>query len=431
MNDIFLRLAGPCALAVALGGVPSAWGGEVQRVPGLPPERVTVEATPIRRVTLSVSVLNRRGEPVTGLSATDFIVKEAGKTQTLLDFGRESDRVDRPLSAVFLVDRSGSIGKQMAKWRMACSSLLSALRPGDEVKVAAFTTDVEVLAEFTHDPAALAEGLEHLDVPGGGTRLFPAVDRMLHEMRRRPGRKAIFLLTDGLDNDYSQAWSVSSDEYLKHIVQLAVESQVTIVTILPGPTGFPFLAAQDLAVQTGGWWLYPSDDLPGLVRRLGERLLESYVLTYDSSRPLGDARRKLVEVTLGRPELAELEVRTVGGVFGDTPLEEILLEELDSGDDEQRARAVLDLGFLPGSPAPSRMRKALKDKSPKVRGLAAEALARRGDLSAADALAKLLRDPEPGVRDAAQAALTALMDASTDPSLHARILDAIESEGRP
>ncbi len=435
-----LMLAGLAAAGVVASGASGAsgllgpGGGEAPwRLEGLGPELVCVEGVPLERVRLSVSVMDREGRPIRGLNPSDFLVLEKGVPQTLVDFGREADRQDRPLSAVFLVDRSGSIGHQMSKWRMASISLLSALRPVDEVKVATFTTEVTVLQEFTHDAATLAGAVEKLEQTGGGTRVFRAVDETLHDLRRRAGRKVIFLLTDGLDSDRPEAWTTMGDAYLTHLVQLAVDSQVIIVTILPGPTGYPSLAAQDLAVQTGGWWLYPSDDLPGLVRRLGERLLESYYLAYDSTRPLGDPRRRQVAVSVARPDLGDVEVRTIGGIFGDAPLLDLLEEELDFGQEEERARAVIDLGMLPGPDSEAPLRKALRDKSPKVRALAAELLGKRGVVASAERLARLLKDPDPGVRRSALAALRLLITQGTqgtqgdDEAIQSRILDAAEA----
>src|SRR5262245_45593024 len=120
------------------------------------PEVVRVEGIPPQRVQLSVSVLDKAGKPVTGLNSADFLVTEDGVPQALLDFGRESERLDRPLSVVFLVDRSGSIGKQMSKWGEACAALATALRPIDEVRLATFASDLTVLQDFTADPNLLA-----------------------------------------------------------------------------------------------------------------------------------------------------------------------------------------------------------------------------------------------------------------------------------
>lgn len=399
------------------GAAAPHWAPEVVKVEGIPPERVQ----------LSVSVLDRHGEPVTGLERGDFALEEDGRPQEMLDFGRESEREDRPLSVVFLVDRSGSIGKQMGKWREACVSLMSALRPIDEMRLATFTADVEIVQDFTADAQRMGSAVEKLDRAGGGTDIFAAVDSTLHDLRYRRGRKVIFLLTDGLDTLRAGVWSTDTDPYLSGLVRQAVGFQATIVTILPGPTARPYLAAQDLAVQTGGWWLYPSDDLPGLVGKLGKRLLESYYIAYDSPRKPGDQRRRRVEVKVTRPGLADLQVRTVAGQFGDTPLLEALAGDLSDGDEDERTRAAAALASLQDPRGETALLRALKDESPKVRAAAAAALGRRGAVSTVRPLARLLRDDAPEVRSSAIEALTSLLRTSRDPAQQAKILEALEA----
>src|SRR5687768_7885442 len=104
-------------LALALAGPPPSTGPV--RLPGAPPERIEVQARPPERVELSVSVLDDRGEPVTGLGEGDFLVREDGQARALVDFGRAARRDDRPISAVLLVDRSGSMGRQLSRWDQA------------------------------------------------------------------------------------------------------------------------------------------------------------------------------------------------------------------------------------------------------------------------------------------------------------------------
>jgi VWFA-related protein len=417
------------AAALAVAG-PLLLSGEVlagspQQAFNLGPEVIKVEGDPPERIELAVSVTDRYGRPVIGLKGSDFLIKEGGVPQTLIDFGREADRQDRPLSIVFLVDRSGSIGRQMGKWRQACTELVGSLRPIDKVKVSTFTTEVRTLQDFTGDGALLASAVEEFEPPGGGTRIFRAVDETLHDLRRRAGRKVVFLLTDGLDNEFPEAWTTYGDSYLTHLVKLAVHSQVTIVTILPGPTGRPFLAAQDLATQTGGWWLYPSDDLAGLIRKLGERLLESYYLVYDSTWPLDDRSRRHVEVTIDSPPEEGISVRTVDGVFGGIPLLEILVEELKESDAADRAHAAASLAFIQDRDAARPLRKALNDESPSVRARAAESIGQRGDERAVRQLGRLLEDPDEDVRKAAMEALERLLEGA-DEETRGRILDALE-----
>lgn len=241
----------------------------------------------------------------------------------------------------------------------------------------------------------------------------------------------IFLLTDGLDQVHAAAWSTGSDPYLRDLVRRAVRSQVTIITILPGPTGRPFLAAQDMAIQTGGWWLYPSDDLPGLLERLGQRLLESYYISYDTSRPAGDTRRLSVDVAVDRRDFGRLEVRTVAGVFGETPLIDLLADEIVEDDAGKRARAIGLLGAVNDPEAVSLLSRALEDDDPNVRASAAVALGRRASPDGARHLIRLLKDPDAEVRRAAVDALSRLLASNPDERTQARILDALESEQAP
>ncbi len=419
-------------LAVLAAPASTPAGEAARRVGSFPPERIRVEGDPPERVHLSVSVLDPQGRPVLGLKSSDFGVYEAGVPQTLADFGTESDRRDRPLSVVFLVDRSGSVWRQMGKWRQAGASLVSALRPVDEIRLATFTTEVTVLQDFTHDAALIGATVETLDDAGGGTRVFSAVDETLTDIAARRGRKVIFLLTDGLDNVFADAWNMSSSTYLADLVRRAVQDDVTVVTIVPGPTARPFLAAQDLAVQTGGWWVYPSDDLPALVARLGERLLESYYLAYDSTREPGDGRRRALRVELRRTDLKGCTVRTVDAVFGPRPLFDLLAARLEGDDEEDRARAASDLALVSErrDQAASLLLRLLKDDSAQVRAAAAGSLGRMGETSALKRLSRLLSDNEPAVREAAAGAMRRWLDSGADPATRRRILDVLDSAGR-
>jgi VWFA-related protein len=422
-------LAGAWAAALFLAAGPprpAPAGGAA-----LPPVHVQVEAPPPQRVTLSVSVLDRAGEPVAGLGRESFEVLEDGRSQTLLDFGVESQRQDRPLSAVVLVDRSGSVSQQLTRWRQACAALREALRPTDEVRVATFTSEVAIVQDFTRGPINMALLEDDLQSASGGTRVFLALDETLHDLARRPGRKAIFLMTDGLDNDRSAEWTARADPYIESLLRLAVSHQVTVITILPGPTGRGLLAVQDFAERTGGWWLYPGDDLASRVRALGQRLLASYMLTYDSPRDPADRRTRRLQVKLRGAEEAGYQVRTVDGVFGAMPLVDLLREDLADDDPVVRAGAATGLGQVADPGADGPLRKALGDDSSRVRAAAAAALGDRGTVEAARGLARLLRDPDASVREAAIAALTQLLSAARaagDAGTEEKILEALEEE---
>jgi hypothetical protein len=257
------------------------------------------------------------------------------------------------------------------------------------------------------------------------------VDETLRDLRARRGRKVIFLLTDGLDDVHAGAWSATENRYVSELLRKAVADEVTIITILPGPTGRPYLAAQDLAVQTGGWWLYPGDALPAVVGKLGRRLLESYHLAFDSTAPPGARRKRAIEVRVTRPQAAGWQVRTVAGVFGPVALVDLVLEDLRDEDETRRAESAAALGVVSHARAADALRRALKDDSPRVRAAAAEAIGRRGDAGLAGRLGKLLDDADPVVREAAMAALQALLRGARTEGERARVLDVLEEAGEP
>lgn len=434
-RPVFLvKIARPgchAALAACLASLSASPPGNPVHLPGGGPVRVEVRAHPPERVELGVSVLDEKGEPVTGLGEADFRVWENGSPRPLIDFARMADREDQPLSAVLLVDRSTSVARQFSRWSEAGRSLLGALRPIDEVRLSTFASDVEVVVDFTADPNALLLPLQSMPPPSPGTRVFAAVDETLRDLRARRGRKVIFVLTDGLDEVHADAWSATEDRFVQELLRKAVADEVTIIAILPGPTSRPFLAVQDLAVQTGGWWLYPGDDLPALVRRLGRRLLESYRLAFDSPVPAADRRKRTIEVKLVSPRAASWQVRTVSGVFGPAALVDLVLEDLGDENEERRAQSATALGVIAHPRAAEALRRALRDESPKVRAATAEAIGRRGVVRLAGRLGKLLEDPEPAVREAARAGLQALLEAARTEGERGRVLDVLEAEREP
>ena len=79
-------------------------------------------------VRLDVSVVDRNGTPLRGLTAADFIVTDQGSRQEV-----QSVAVDRlPLSVQLVLDVSESVsGRRLERLVAAANGLLTALRPGD------------------------------------------------------------------------------------------------------------------------------------------------------------------------------------------------------------------------------------------------------------------------------------------------------------
>jgi len=110
---IYLRVMRLCILALA--GL-LAWpplSGRAQQSGTRPTFRATVD-----RVTVAATVRDRRGRPVTTLTADDFHVFDSGERIKILEFQRDA----APVSLALLADFSGSM--DVADKRAACAKLV-------------------------------------------------------------------------------------------------------------------------------------------------------------------------------------------------------------------------------------------------------------------------------------------------------------------
>jgi len=146
-------------------------------------------------VTVPVVVSDRGGRYVPDLKAEEFNVSEDGAEQKVSFFATVSE----PFHVVLLIDTSASTtADKMRQVQEAAVTFVNNLQHGDRVKVVSFDDAVRVLSDFTGDRAALASAIRATR-PGKGTRLYDAFDLAYRSLRRVKGRKAVVMLTDGVD----------------------------------------------------------------------------------------------------------------------------------------------------------------------------------------------------------------------------------------
>ena len=365
-------------------------------------EYVRVVARPYLRVGLTVTVVDRQGKPVRGLAGEDFRVLEDGDEYALADFGLEGERRDRPLSVAVLLDLSFSMGGQVKKVREAAQALLSSLRPGDEIMVAKFNDELTVLQDFTGDPGDPEKTLKRVGASFGGTAIFRSIEKTLHDLRERPGRKVILVVSDGLDNDVGRGGSVFQSLYLQDLVRLCFRTETTVYGVRPGLSAMSWLPFEGFVEETGGRLLYTGGDLERLFARLGEEFLGQYFLAYDIDPKRAEKRSRRIRVEVRRPDVT---VKTVRGFTASRDNIEALLRDLLDDDPQARADAVYELSFIPSERTLPSLIRAASDPDAGVRRVAARGLGRVGDEAAMGALLDLLGDAVPEVRTAAVDAL--------------------------
>lgn len=145
----------------------------------------------------SVRVIDPNNRAISGMTAADFELFEAGKPLEIISV--------RPVTAkvnlVLLLDVSGSVDNYVNFIRKAARSFIETVGPNDRTAIVLFNEDVKVLSDFTSDKASLSKSLDSFDA-GGSTAYYDALAYTLADTLRplRGERTAIVVLTDGDDN---------------------------------------------------------------------------------------------------------------------------------------------------------------------------------------------------------------------------------------
>jgi VWFA-related protein len=263
----FLSLA--ClTVALALTAAIAQSGGDAQSkkasTGAAKPSTETAVDQPVTTLSVQVNVVNvlatvrdKHGKIVNDLSKNDFTLTEDGRPQTIHYFTRESDI---PLTLGLLVDTSLSQRRVLDQERTASHSFLDQMVREDKDKafIIHFDREVELLQDLTSSHEKLEAALEQVSTPqftrtsggnypsggggsdpssdpssgrgsgrhhGGGTLLYDAVYLASNElMEKQQGRKALIVLTDGVDN--------GSRESLDEAIESAQRANTVVYSIL-------------------------------------------------------------------------------------------------------------------------------------------------------------------------------------------------------
>jgi VWFA-related protein len=260
-----------------------------------PPKAPPVFGVSVEYVHIDAFV-SRRGEPVTGLVASDFELRDNGVLQQIELAASDA----QPLLAVLVFDVSNSLaGERLEGLKAASQALLDALRPQDQATLFTFSDQVEWLVRPTEDKAAVRGALNRLR-PGGGTLVMDALYTAI-TLPRSTGRTLVVLFTDGVDNmswlDGQRVRSVAErSNALVHVVSLLAPGQTAQSSPLPFGRGgqtrsadeMPTLEFEDgwalnqIAETTGGryWEAESPERLKAAFSAIAESLGRRYVLRY-------------------------------------------------------------------------------------------------------------------------------------------------------
>ena len=184
-------------LSVLLFFVPSSANGQTED------DVVRIDTNLIQ---LNIGVVDRRGNPVLDLQRDNFIVYEDGVRQNITSF----ESITTPFSLALLLDMSGSTLGFRQNLKLAAWRFIDALALEDRVAVIGFNERTDLITNFTTDRKKIAWAIERAD-GRGGTELYSALNFALkHLASEGKRRKAIIVLTDGLDTSMRNIDRVAS-----------------------------------------------------------------------------------------------------------------------------------------------------------------------------------------------------------------------------
>ncbi len=217
---------------------------------------------------------------------------------TLLDDGkpRKIEQLvpagDQPLTVILLIDYSESMLEELPVVKEAARQFAKTLlRPQDRIAVVGFNQRVFWLTGFTNDFNAAASSVDRVK-PQGETHLYDTAIEMLFELQKHEGRRALVVLTDGVDQ--------GSQFTLDNLVYYARYAGVPIYPIIKNKLlsrwmrfGVGWVEARRLAAiarDTGATYfiIQKERELPAVYRRIADELRQQYLIAFYSDPSAAD-----------------------------------------------------------------------------------------------------------------------------------------------
>jgi VWFA-related protein len=240
-------------------------------------------------VSFDVVATDQSGNPISGLQKKDFRVFDNDIEQTVTNFSP----TDAPLTVVILAEFSNTFGYYYDNVVGPAYGFINSLRPDDWAALIAFDLRPEILTDFTKNKAELVDGLRRMRIPAySETCLYDAVYDTLQRLDNVDGKKAIFLLSTGLDTNiskhtYGEALKkAETSDTMIYAVSMGQLARLYFESRLSPMADITFLQADNvmrsLAEATGGTAWFPrfQGEYPGIYQMVSANLRNEYSLGF-------------------------------------------------------------------------------------------------------------------------------------------------------
>jgi len=315
-----------------------------------PPEQIEVIRTTSNLVMVPVSVTDRDGQAVQGLTKEQFQLQEEGKRQEITGIGNPEEV---PLAIALLFDISSSVSQKgffQFQQNAAAAFLKQVMKPNDRAAIFTIASQPAMVQPLSTAQEATAKVVT---IPAAtssvATAFYDTVTAAAKYLETAPSqyRRVIIVITDGDDNNSKRIVSIPKDEatasnngqlvgstaranlVARHrlavtdVQQAAQKADAIFYSVNPGG---PSVRLNEIAMRaeggmeaiaeaTGGAAFIPDGekDLERVFRQVAAELRGQYLLQYygNSDAPASQFRRIQVSV----PARADVRVRARQGYY--------------------------------------------------------------------------------------------------------------------
>ena len=280
------------------------------------PEDVPLFTADTNVVQVDVAVVTKNGQPIPNIPKGNFRVLEDGVPQKVLTFGHS----EAPMTVALVIEFSNLFQRFWSEsWYQtlqAAYGFIETLQPEDWVAVVAYDMRSEILSDFTQNRRETYEAMRRLRIAGfSESNLYDALTDTITRMKAIEGRKAIVLISSGVDTFSKQTFGQA-----RRIIQ---DGDVTIYAIglmqalrmfydargYMGPLQrMDFLQADSqlrtFSRETGGMSFFPRfyGEFPTIFQNIRLSMRQQYSMTYQPTNTKRDGKWRKIEVRLINPK---------------------------------------------------------------------------------------------------------------------------------
>jgi VWFA-related protein len=208
------------------------------------------------------------------------------------------DNKSQPITAVVMIDTSGSMWPHMALIRRAASAFAATFDERDRARIGGFSSEqIGLSARWTRDPDELRSVLQNELWPGSFSPVWNALSAGTAAMADEPGRRVVLALTDGDNKGSVPGFGGLGD------VRNRVTRDGFMVYVISPPEITLGSDIKELAEESGGGYLELAAhaDLEAAAKEVAAELHHQYLIGFVPQKL--DGRTHVIEVRTKKPNL--------------------------------------------------------------------------------------------------------------------------------